>query len=985
MPNINPNEQQRKAIEHPPAPLMILAGAGTGKTFTLEHRIVYLIQHYHVDPSNILTITYTEKAARELKERILNKVGRSAHVMTVSTFHSFCYQLLRDYSSEQLPQLLEESEAIHMLLERFDELGPFKSDEFPLNPPKAVIDSFIPFFNRSRDELVNVAEKSTPEIDDTIYKTETVAQIDDLKRIYPTFQKWKREMNVVDYGDMILLAFDLLKDNTSVLKNVQNQFQHVIVDEFQDNNFALNEIIGLIAKDHRQITVVGDEDQVIYSFRGANSYNISAFKNRFGGDPIALEENFRSTQSILDIANESIKHNTERTETSLYAKNGIHGIKPKIFWGEKTEQLEYLANEISDLIQNGNDFHSIAVLCRTHGQVATVAESLLKSGIPVQARIPSYFSIPALLDLNAWCQVVAGGKYQDNALFRLIKKNVNEETAHLIFNMWQRRNETPRLQLIKEDDSILAEFPAIVTLIDQIVEFQHVRQKRSAGEMVWDICEKTQLLRKHSNRYSLDDRLAMLNVGDFLKRAQNFSHRNPKNHGLAAFNLYIEAIMVSGGLQTIVPGEYKKLNGIRVSTVHSVKGGEFPIVFLPFQRSGSFPLNFRSNVMISRPPDEWLAYEQSATNTPKDHHYEEERRLFYVAVTRAQKILYILAPPKATSKLIKELPEHIMEKTVMKDNIKEKQSYSDLRIKYEQKVQKALANDQFEQVRDLTSALEAIKQSENGEVVNLGSSDWETELTLELKKDFEPPVNEKLYLSASAIETFEQCPLKFRFGRIDGIPQTASKPQLLFGTIIHTVLQQFHEPGKELSEERILQLLNNEWKKGEFDYAVREKKFFEQGQEMLTRYAKSIQENPPNVIAREERFSFELDDITINGAIDRIDKNENGVHIVDYKTSKTASPAKSNLQLAIYSMFISQSDLEEFGGLPASASLLFLRDDEKPIRAHSFTREELDKTEEKINDAALRIRKKEFEAKTGRHCDWCDYKHLICPAWETSE
>ena len=985
MPNINPNEQQRKAIEHPPAPLMILAGAGTGKTFTLEHRIVYLIQHYHVDPSNILTITYTEKAARELKERILNKVGRSAHVMTVSTFHSFCYQLLRDYSSEQLPQLLEESEAIHMLLERFDELGPFKSDEFPLNPPKAVIDSFIPFFNRSRDELVNVAKKLTPEIDDTIYKTETVAQIDDLKRIYPTFQKWKREMNVVDYGDMILLAFDLLKDNTSVLKNVQNQFQHVIVDEFQDNNFALNEIIGLIAKDHRQITVVGDEDQVIYSFRGANSYNISAFKNRFGGDPIALEENFRSTQSILDIANESIKHNTERTETSLYAKNGIHGIKPKIFWGEKTEQLEYLANEISDLIQNGNDFHSIAVLCRTHGQVATVAESLLKSGIPVQARIPSYFSIPALLDLNAWCQVVAGGKYQDNALFRLIKKNVNEETAHLIFNMWQRRNETPRLQLIKEDDSILAEFPAIVTLIDQIVEFQHVRQKRSAGEMVWDICEKTQLLRKHSNRYSLDDRLAMLNVGDFLKRAQNFSHRNPKNHGLAAFNLYIEAIMVSGGLQTIVPGEYKKLNGIRVSTVHSVKGGEFPIVFLPFQRSGSFPLNFRSNVMISRPPDEWLAYEQSATNTPKDHHYEEERRLFYVAVTRAQKILYILAPPKATSKLIKELPEHIMEKTVMKDNIKEKQSYSDLRIKYEQKVQKALANDQFEQVRDLTSALEAIKQSENGEVVNLGSSDWETELTLELKKDFEPPVNEKLYLSASAIETFEQCPLKFRFGRIDGIPQTASKPQLLFGTIIHTVLQQFHEPGKELSEERILQLLNNEWKKGEFDYAVREKKFFEQGQEMLTRYAKSIQENPPNVIAREERFSFELDDITINGAIDRIDKNENGVHIVDYKTSKTASPAKSNLQLAIYSMFISQSDLEEFGGLPASASLLFLRDDEKPIRAHSFTREELDKTEEKINDAALRIRKKEFEAKTGRHCDWCDYKHLICPAWETSE
>ena len=256
--------------------------------------------------------------------------------MTYCTFHSFCYQLFRDYGSDQLPQLLEESEAIHMLLERFDELDPFQSDEFPLNPAKAVIDSFIPFFNRSRDELVNVAEKPTPDINETIFKAETVAQINDLKRIFPIFQQWKREMNVVDYGDMILLAYDLLKDNPPVLKKVQHQFQHIVVDEFQDNNFALNEIIGLIAKEHRQITVVGDEDQVIYSFRGANSYNISAFKERFGGDPIALEENFRSTQPILDIANESIKHNTERTETSLFAKNGSFGLLPKIFWGEKT-------------------------------------------------------------------------------------------------------------------------------------------------------------------------------------------------------------------------------------------------------------------------------------------------------------------------------------------------------------------------------------------------------------------------------------------------------------------------------------------------------------------------------------------------------------------------------------------------------------------------------------------------------------------------
>ena len=973
---------QKKAIIHPPSPLMILAGAGTGKTFTLEHRIVYLIEHYNVNPATILTITYTEKAAQELKERILNKAGKSAHAMTVGTFHSFCYQLLRDFSAENLPALLEESEAIHMLLKRFDDLGPFESDEFPLNPQRAVIESFIPFFNRSRDELLETDKQKTPGITEKEFPPETVAQLNDLKRIFPLFQQWKQDIKVVDYGDMILRAYNLLKRNNTVLQAVQEKYQHVIIDEFQDNNFALNEIIGLIAQNHRQITVVGDEDQTIYSFRGANSYNISEFKKRFGGEPIALEDNFRSTQSILDLANASIKNNTEREDTNLFSKNGKDGLKPKLFWGEKYEQLAFLDNKISELLNNGMDNKDIAVLCRTHSQVNAVAKALLKSGIPVQARIPKYFSITAVLDLVSWCQVIADGKFQDNALFRLIEKRCGAETAHILFNKWQRRDETPRLKLINAGQTIIEEFPRLRELLDDIELFHKIIQKKSAGEMVWEICVKMDLLRPYHHRYTLDDRLAMLNVSDFLKRAQNFSRRNPKDHGLSGFNIYVEAVMISGGLKTIIPKEYKQLNGVRVSTIHSVKGGEYPIVFLPFLRSGSFPLNFRSRVMVSRPPDEWLSYEKSSHITPKDHHLEEERRLFYVAVTRAKEQLSLLAPRKATSRFVKELPENIMEETVMQDINTNKISYSDLRIKYEQKIQKAMASEQFDKVHDLANALEVIHHSKDGADLELGSSDWEKELAQELEQDFEPTINEKLYLSASAIETYEQCPLKYRFGRIDGIPQTASKPQLVFGNIIHVVLQRFHEPGKELTKDRIVKLLEEEWKKGEFDYTVREEKFFDQGQEMLSRYAELMNDNPPNVIAREERFSFDLDDITINGAIDRIDKDENGVHIVDYKTSKSSTPAKSNLQLAVYSMYLKQSDSEKFGGIPTSASLHFLRDEEKPNRSHSFTVDDLEKTEEKINKVASSVRRKEFEAKTGKHCDWCDYKHLICPAWE---
>ena len=297
-------------------------------------------------------------------------------------------------------------------------------------------------------------------------------------------------------------------------------------------------------------------------------------------------------------------------------------------------------------------------------------------------------------------------------------------------------------------------------------------------------------------------------------------------------------------------------------------------------------------------------------------------------------------------------------------------------------MQKSLSRENYDQVKNYSDALSLIGQHESGGKVELGESVWEIELEKDLSKKFQPEIPERINLSASAIETYKQCPLKFRLGRIDGVPQTASKPVLVFGNIIHRVLQRFHEPDKELTEDRILQLLDEEWKKGEFDYTVREEKFMEQGKEMLTRYCLLVQSNPPDVLAREESFAFDIGPITIRGAIDRIDQTEDGTAIVDYKTSKTSSSAKSNLQLAIYSMYLEQSNEPDLGGLPSKASLHFLRDEEKPIRTHSFTPDQIGATKEKIVEVAAGIRNREFEAKTGMHCDWCDYKNLVCPAWE---
>ena len=178
--------------------------------------------------------------------------------------------------------------------------------------------------------------------------------------------------------------------------------------------------------------------------------------------------------------------------------------------------------------------------------------------------------------------------------------------------------------------------------------------------------------------------------------------------------------------------------------------------------------------------------------------------------------------------------------------------------------------------------------------------------------------------------------------------------------------------------------MEEEWKKGEFDYVVREEKFKEQGIEMLTRYQKFTSTDPPDVIRAEEKFAFDIGPITIRGAIDRIDKTPDGISIVDYKTSKTPTSAKSNLQLAVYSMYLEQLDDKIIGGLPISASLYFLREDEKPMRSHSFTNDQIGETKEKIIEVAAGIKRKEFQAITGKHCDWCDYKNFICPAWEDS-
>ena len=983
------NTAQKKAIKHPPAPLMIIAGAGTGKTFTLENRIVYLIKEYSVAPDNILTITYTEKAARELKSRVIDNVGQQAGAMFVGTFHSFCYQIMKNFVVDNSHStLIDQSEAIHMLLDRYDEFHPLESEEFAINPKSAVIDSFIPFFNRLRDELIDLDGINLDDLKDHyVDNLELFYQLKDLLRIYPIFQGWKNEQNLIDYNDMIRDAFDFLKNDSYLLKEIQDKYKHIIIDEFQDNNFALNEIARLIAGKKQSITVVGDDDQVIYSFRGANSYNINTFHNTYSSHPqyssITLERNYRSSQSILDISNHSISNNIDRIEKELISNQVDSGIKPVRFWGDKPEQLNFIINEIIKLKKDYN-YNDIAILCRTHGQSLQVTGFLDKYGIPNKSPRTGLFNIPAVKDLVSWMQVIGRGRTQNIALYRILKNDCGDEIAHNVFKKYSSREPDSILDIIRDDVALIKKNDSIKKIIDLIYHFQDIIHKRSAGEIVWQICEKLKILKTKSKRYMIDDHYAVLNVSDLLLRAQKFSESipNKKKDNLYAFNTYIEAIMSSGGLPSISPLIARKTDFITVNTVHGVKGGEFNVVFLPFQRTSSFPLNYRSEKKIKNPPDIILNYSNHTELTPKEHFYQEERRLFYVAITRAKELLYILAPEKATSRFIKELPNELMDDRLKHENNIEMKSYSKLKIKYSRMLQDALSNNQYSLIKSISDLLIIIDKHEAGESYTIGESDLESELKNDLMDDFIPEVPEQITLSASALDTYIACPLKFRMSKIDKIPQAASKPELVFGNIIHKVLQRFHEKDKTLNQDRIHRLLEEEWQPGKFEYRVREEKFKSQGIYMLNHYCDNIAKTKPNVLETEYSFNFKIDNITIAGTIDRIDKSRNNdINIIDYKTSKTPTSAKSSLQLAIYSLFLEQSEEPTINGIPSS-SLYFLRNVEDPIREHTFSKDELRTVEKKIFEVADGIKRKRFDPKKGNHCNWCDYKNLSCPIWE---
>ena len=595
------NEKQKEAVLYNEGPLLIIAGAGAGKTKTLTTKIAYLIEEGFAYPYNVLAITFTNKAAKEMKDRLYGLIGDLAKKVQVSTFHSFGLKLLRE-NYQKLGY-----EANFVIMDSDDSLTVVKKivKDLGYDPkiynPRAIRNKISSCKN----------EMMTPEM----YERYAVSDYEKvMQKVYEKYEKKLKKNNSVDFDDLLLLPIKLFKENPSVLQKYQDLYQYILIDEYQDTNEAQYILSKLISAKNRKITCVGDDSQSIYSFRGANYKNILNFEKDYkDAKTILLEENYRSTSTILDAANQVIKNNTQRKDKNLWTSRG-KGEKIKYYraYNEKDE-AQYVIRKIKELRNKEVEYKDIAVLYRTNAQSRVLEEEMLKENMPYRVIGSFYFySRKEIKDLIAYLRLIHNSK--DNvSLLRVINtpkrgiglrtiENLTEKADAEETSIYEAISSGKELEFKKmlEQLKSLSEELTLTELIDKVLDASGMRQELES--------EKT-----------LEAEVRLENLEEFKSITKSFEERE----GLISLEDFLLEISLISDVE-----EYKDdPNRISLMTVHSVKGLEFNHVFVVGMEEGIFP------------------HMNSLMETSE---LEEERRLCYVAITRAKDDLHLINARRRT-------------------------------------------------------------------------------------------------------------------------------------------------------------------------------------------------------------------------------------------------------------------------------------------------------------------------------------------------
>lgn len=589
------NEKQREAVEITEGPLLVLAGAGSGKTRVLTTRIAYLVKEKGINPFNILAITFTNKAAKEMKERIINLLGPIGYNMQISTFHSFGLFIIKENYQElgYKPNftILDSDDTLTLIKKILKEMN----IDPKIYNPKAIRNSI----SGAKNELFSPTDYERYVGSDFEQK---------VLEVYKKYQERLTTNNSFDFDDLLMKPIELFKNNPSILKKYQDRFEYILIDEYQDTNEAQYILSKMLASKNHNICVVGDDSQAIYSWRGANYKNILNFEKDYkNAKTVYLEENYRSTKTILNAANDVIKNNKMKKEKNLWTNND-DGLKINYHRSEtEKDEAFYVVSEIKKLLNNGVKREDIAVLYRTNAQSRTVEEMLLKENIPYKVVGSFYFyNRKEIKDLISYLKLIYN-HYDDNSLLRIInvpKRGIGLKTI-----------ENLSVKAISNHESIYdsitsgkeLEFKKTIERIDE------KRENLSLTELVDLVLEETSLKQDLINEKSLEADIRLENLEEFKSITRNFEEKN----GIISLGEFLEEITLVSDVE-----EHKEQTDvITLMTIHSAKGLEFENVFLIGLEEGIFP---HKNSFCSQ------------------EDLEEERRLCYVAITRAKKNLWFV-------------------------------------------------------------------------------------------------------------------------------------------------------------------------------------------------------------------------------------------------------------------------------------------------------------------------------------------------------
>ena len=953
------NPPQAAAVTHETGPLLIIAGAGTGKTTVITRRIAYLIATRRARPSEILALTFTDKAAAEMEERVDTLVPYGYADVQISTFHAFGDRLIKENALELglTPDFRVLTRAEQVIFLR-DHLFEFPLKHYrPLGDPTRHLQAILTQISRLKDEDVGPDEYLTLAEGLLARATDDESRLHaeqhlELARTYAQYQTLMARLGQIDFGDQIVEALRLFRTRPHVLRRHQERYKHILVDEFQDTNYAQFELVKLLAARQHNVAVVGDDDQAIFRFRGASMSNILAFDRAYpDARQVVLQENRRSPQAVLDAAYRLIQHNNpdrlevaQKIDKRLISTVGKGEAPEHLAFDTVSTESDQVAEMIREEHERGRPYRDFAVLVRVNNDADHYLRALNMRGIPwTFSGNAGLYGRPEVRLLIAFLRSVA---HPDDSvsLHYLASSDVYQVpivdlTKCATYADRKHRWLFDVLRAVPEEVAITEEGAgAVARLVADLQRYMELAREHPTGEVLYQFLVDSGLMTRYA-KAPAELEQEVQNVSKFFTRVKDAA-RVLKYDNVREFVNHLDALIDAGDDPAVAEAD-TETPAVHVLTVHKAKGLEWPVVFMVDCMQNRFPSTRRSD------PVEIPAELIKDTLPTGDFHEQEERRLFYVGMTRAKERLYLTSAEDLGGKRKWKVSQFVLEALDLPKD-----------------AARPFRAQAIEQLRRLAPPPEAVG------------------LALTPIADDEP-----LAISHRQVDDYETCPLKYQYIHILRIP-LRQHHSVVYGSALHNAVEFYlrrRAAGNYTSLEDFLLAFDNAWRNEGFLTREHEEQRKRAGVAALTRFyhEEEASGQKPTDVEREFGFSLGLD--RVRGRFDRVDETPEGLVIVDYKSSdvtdqkKADQRAKESLQLKIYAL----GQHEMTGRLPARVELRFL--ESGLTGRHTPTLDDLVTARDAIQEAARGIRRREFEATPDyQACRYCPYNQ-ICPSTATQE